>query len=476
MAISFKPSQQGSSLDPVPLAWTANPIRLLFSDLVLGFRKLPYIFGILSLQPSRHPLDELYPWSVKNMVTLAIHLFLIVYQLAFLASIPVWIILHGPVLWFIVYCTSVLGVNTLICGLLNGPEYLDSKVDLPFRESHNKERWIFLNGVSVGSHWLQANIDRLALTFRRPVRGVHNPTAGIVFDLLQCLLERNFSYSTDDVRVAYRQIKDALVDSNYEKIVLILHSQGGIQGSLIVDWLLSEVPQTLLSQLEIYTFGNAANHFNNPHWDLRTYLSNVNADTQRDHTVKSIAHIEHYAHSGDFVAQWGILNFTKVPNRFMGRVFERPGDGHLLNQHYLNAMFPLGHDGKVKEKNEFMETAVQLAEPKDFDSETASHETASPFPVRSGVVRATNGINSSSHRNGQEGMLESLITHMTPTTGGGSSLVQDINSPVQKIVNRQSSTLRVEDFSRLWQYRNGKSPPSKTQQLREEAAKRQATW
>ncbi|KAI6856138.1 hypothetical protein KC343_g12305 [Hortaea werneckii] len=388
------------------------------------------------------------------MVTLAIHLFLIVYQLAFLASIPVWIILHGPALWFLVYCASVLGVNNLICGLLNGPAYLDSKIDIAYPESHNKERWIFLNGVAVGSHWLQANIDRLALTFRRPVRGVHNPTAGIVFDLAQCLLERNFSYSTDDVRVAYKQIKDALVDSNYDKIV----------------------PQTLLSQLEIYTFGNAANHFNNPHWDLRTYLSNINAETQRDHTIKSIGHIEHYAHSGDFVAQWGILNFTKVANRFMGRVFERPGDGHLLNQHYLNAMFPLGDDGTVREKNEFMETAVQMAEPKDCDSEAASHETAPALPVGSGVVRATNGINSSPHRNRREGMLESLITHMTPNVGAGSSLVQDVNSPVHKIVNRQSSTLRVKDFSRLWQYRNGKSPPPEAQQLREEAAKRQASW
>ncbi|RMY84471.1 hypothetical protein D0862_11412 [Hortaea werneckii] len=385
---------------------------------------------------------------------------MVLYQLAFLASIPVWIILHGPALWFLVYCASVLGVNNLICGLLNGPAYLDSKIDIAYPESHNKERWIFLNGVAVGSHWLQANIDRLALTFRRPVRGVHNPTAGLVFDLAQCLLERNFSYSTDDVRVAYKQIKDALVDSNYDKIGLTR----------------TQVPQTLLSQLEIYTFGNAANHFNNPHWDLRTYLSNINAETQRDHTIKSIGHIEHYAHSGDFVAQWGILNFTKVANRFMGRVFERPGDGHLLNQHYLNAMFPLGDDGTVREKNEFMETAVQMAEPKDCDSEAASHETAPALPVGSGVVRATNGINSSPHRNRREGMLESLITHMTPNVGAGSSLVQDVNSPVHKIVNRQSSTLRVKDFSRLWQYRNGKSPPPEAQQLREEAAKRQASW
>ena len=77
--------------------------------------------------------------------------------------------------------------------------------------------------------------------------------------------------------------------------------------------------------------------------------------------MTSISYIEHYGNSGDFVAQWGILNFSKMRNRYMGRIFERPGNGHLLNQHYLKAIFALDHQGRVLEKNEFMEMQISLA-------------------------------------------------------------------------------------------------------------------
>lgn len=60
------------------------------------------------------------------------------------------------------------------------------------------------------------------------------------------------------------EVKKALSDEKNTKVVFILHSQGGIEGSAIIDWLLQELPQNLLSKLEVYTFGNAANHFNNP--------------------------------------------------------------------------------------------------------------------------------------------------------------------------------------------------------------------
>lgn len=223
----------------MPLAWTADPLSLCWSDLKLFYANINNLFGILVPSPS-HPLDELHP-SPMNMYTLGIHIFLVFYQLSFLLSIPLAIICQVPGAWLLVHCAIALGFNRLVCLLLNGPAYLDSQVHIPTEDAHPEERWIFLNGVSVGSHWLQANVDRLAMTFRRPIRGVHNPTDGIVFDLIQCIVERNFSYSTGDVREAYVQIKGALVDDQYKKVVLILHSQGGIQGSLIVDWLLSEV-------------------------------------------------------------------------------------------------------------------------------------------------------------------------------------------------------------------------------------------
>jgi hypothetical protein len=106
--------------------------------------------------------------------------------------------------------------------------------------------------------WMMSNINRLALTFKRPVQGIHNRTTGIIFDVVECLIQRNFSYATDDVRLAYRTVKAHLYDPRFSKVVFILHSQGGIEGGLVLDWLLQELPQNLLAKLEVYTFGCAA--------------------------------------------------------------------------------------------------------------------------------------------------------------------------------------------------------------------------
>lgn len=267
--------------------------------------------------------------------------------------------------------------------------------------------------------WLKSNINRLALTFKRPVIGVHNQTFGIIFDVIECLIQRNFDLATRDVREAYKIVKEKLYNPKYSKVIFILHSQGGIEGGLVLDWLIQEIPQDLLAKLEVYTFGNAANHFNNPHRhtkgeeaeednphhrvdveipetitevpitdspiDMRTpassrqpsqlsYLSNRHADEQHStsqapsssgeqnsirHRKKitvvpaadrAIGHVEHYAHTTDFVALWGVLHFVtneraspQLP-RFIGRVFSRTSSlgGHQvserlepLNSHWL---------------------------------------------------------------------------------------------------------------------------------------------
>ena len=93
----------------------------------------------------------------------------------------------------------------------------------------------------------------------------HQISAGIVFDVVECLIQRNWGYATTDVRVCYRIIIEKIYNPQYSKVIFVLHSQGAIEGSLILDWLLQELPRDLLSKLEVYTFGNAANHFNNPH-------------------------------------------------------------------------------------------------------------------------------------------------------------------------------------------------------------------
>ena len=260
---------------------------------------------------------------------------------------------------------------------------------------------------------------------------------------MECLIQRNFCYATSDVRICYSILKEKLYNPQYSKVIFILHSQGGIEGGLVLDWLLQELPQNLLNKLETYTFGSAANHFNNPHRHYDSQKAairhpllagvdsastgtrsnghvptpNTNGDTnghivrrrssqqtrpsqerpspgnivtEGHHIVNSpvtaetrshqpaavsgraIGHVEHYAHTTDFVALWGVLHFatsataTHTMPRFIGRVFSRTSErgGHQFCQHYLDGMFPLarGENGNfagcAETGNEFMESEI----------------------------------------------------------------------------------------------------------------------
>ena len=139
------------------------------------------------------------------------------------------------------------------------------------------------------------------------------------------------------------------MNSSNNKVVLILHSQGAIEGGMIIDWLLSDLPEQRLSKLEVYTFGNAANHFNNP---VRRSANNI--DELEDY-YRAIPYIEHYANSRDFVPRFGVLNYARKgkeqkENRFVGTLFERKGSGHMFCQHYLDTMFVMEGD-RVAEHN-----------------------------------------------------------------------------------------------------------------------------
>ena len=195
------------------------------------------------------------------------------------------------------------------------------------------------------------------------------------------------------------------MDPECDKVVLILHSQGGIEGGLVIDWLLDALPQNLLHNLEVYTFANAANHFNNPR---STYQSKQNGHVCSCGYSLSIGYIEHYANAVDIVASIGVLHYINIPNRYLGRLFVRPGSGHLLNQHYLDTMFTLGPDKKVLESNSFMDMEVEADQEK--------------VP------------------------LDNCEQTLLPIPGEGTG--QKTDSPI----------LRVKDFSRLWKYRNGGIP------------------
>jgi hypothetical protein len=345
--------------------------------------------------------------------------------------------------------------------------------------------------------------------------------------VVECLIQRNWGYATNDVRVCYRIIKEKLYNPRYSKVVFILHSQGGIEGSLILDWLLQELPQDLLSKLEVYTFGNAANHFNNPHrhissqtlakrhrfaasidstrragreavpapplrqpqpkprarrrstaepypypngtkhsiapltttTDCISPASEIENSTTTPHpstlSDRAIGHIEHYAHTTDFVALWGVLHFaTASPSsptipRFLGRVFARTSGGgrggHQMVQHYLDGMFPLKRDkttgvllrgeggvplGAAEEENEFMESEVTIGGKENTDREGESQ--------------------------GED--EEQVEEEEAVEIHGLSPVLEKRRSVIKERGDGEGMKVKVKELSRLWQYRNGRSP------------------
>ncbi|KAJ5948361.1 hypothetical protein N7466_001376 [Penicillium verhagenii] len=399
-----------------PLPYTASPLKLLWADLSLVIKyawALPLLFFPLRLTKTNR-LDELYP-SPLSGVSFGTQVFLTLFQVFFLLSIPVAVVLMIPTVWIFVYIAVAVTSNYMVCMLmLNGfRRVLVSQVPVPESHIHVRERWFFINGIAGSQYWVQNNLDQLSYTFGRKITGIHNRTAGIVFDLIECLIQRCFSYATNDIRRAYPLIKEALLNPDCDKVVLILHSQGGIEGGLVIDWLLDALPRDILHHLEVYTFANAANHFNNPRRACKTNPDAAGSGNFPSRYDWSIGYIEHYANSGDVVSWIGVLHFITFPNRYMGRLFIRSGSGHLLDQHYLDTMFTLGPDHKVLENNQFM------------DMEVETNSDCKP----------------------NEDCEETLL----PTTFPSEEYQQD----------KDIVTQRVKDYSRLWQYRNGRIPSDK---------------
>ncbi|CAK7228425.1 hypothetical protein SCUCBS95973_006878 [Sporothrix curviconia] len=485
-ATSFFGSQLGGQ-SVINYSYTDQPWKLLAYDVYHFFRlawALPYIVWPVTPADSG-ALAELAPtWA--NLWCMAVHAVLAVLQLVFLAGLvpaacllPVWA--AGGLV------ATCLAVNHVLCAvLLNGglfrgtATYTSRPECASARPEHAHEQWVFLNGVAVGRHWMQSNVDRVALTFGRPVLGIHNTTAGILFDVIECLVQRNYTYATRDVRACYALLKETLYRPDISRVVFVLHSQGGIEGGLVLDWLLQELPQDLLAKLEVYTFGNAANHWNNPHRSVAAQqrasivhrsssgsgalAANVagaagpvaTGGTERG---QAIGHIEHYAHTNDFVALWGVLHFvSSVPSthsmpRFLGRVFARSsprGGGHQFCQHYLDGMFPLARDaqtglwtGCAETGNDFMESEITLA--RDGDEGAVVHEA-----FERSWAAALEAAAEGERENGNGAAAAAALVEI------------HASSPVLARQASQPRPVKVKDVSRLWQYRNGRSPDDRS--------------
>lgn len=72
---------------------------------------------------------------------------------------------------------------------------------------------------------------------------------GLLADLGECLVQRDFRYNTMDVRVTYDYLKACLCDPTIGKIVLVAHSQGGIVVSMALDYLFADLPHGVFGKL-----------------------------------------------------------------------------------------------------------------------------------------------------------------------------------------------------------------------------------
>ena len=136
-----------------PLPYTGSPPRLLLSDTLLSLRNLPYLPSIilpLAPWPSGR-LDELFP-SPENVFDLVVHSILFVLQAAFLLSLPLSLMFMTPALWMIAYILGFCLANHVLCRIsLNGSRVIyRSRVPLIKSAEHQKEHWIWINGVAAG--------------------------------------------------------------------------------------------------------------------------------------------------------------------------------------------------------------------------------------------------------------------------------------------------------------------------------------
>lgn len=262
------------------------------------------------------------------------------------------------------------------------------------------------------TYGLKQNCDRLAQLFGRPVVGIHNATTGLIGDLLECVIQRSFSYNNYPVRFSYDHVKACLVDPEVHKVVLIAHSQGGLITSMVLDLLFVDLPAENMAKLEIYTFGSAASHFNNPLRAIDPHSKNPRTGV--------IRYIEHYVNSEDPVTRWGILYNVRaiLENRFAGKIFIRLGaTGHMMNQHYLDFMFPIPEEQDEDDPSSFLDEIVGV-------DETTPE-------AREGV--AARGPNIS----------------VTTTSEQGPMLNEELPTVAVRT---------VRDLSRLWKYLGGKDP------------------
>ncbi|EDO02297.1 predicted protein [Sclerotinia sclerotiorum 1980 UF-70] len=245
-----------------------------------------------------------------------------------------------PAAMFMVCCAAMWGAVMGMSWALRGNDRICESM-MPIGD-FGDEKWIFVNGACTSYTQMMHHLTRLGIIFHRRITGIHNRTLGLPLDLLLHFL----SIIMPIHRSLYSQLRESLLAPSTRKVVILSHSTGSKVVSDILDQLHADLPPTLMSKLEIYTFGAAGGSFSNPL--LSSLCMELDALGENDSAnmkascERVIPHIEHYLPlTSSPLSTMSILNpvLHTLDSRFCGRMFILNGFQPVLFEQYLDIMF-----------------------------------------------------------------------------------------------------------------------------------------
>ena len=195
---------------------------------------------------------------------------------------------------------------------------------------HNKEYWIFVNGVGTNQTMAQQSQAKLQQVFKRPCWLYYIPTNSIWLDVLYTFVSERMGWTTSQP-LLFHALHNAIVQAaagRYERVVLVTHGtvvMATLQELHDMDPHFSHLMKRFL---EVYTFGHAG------------------------HSIPRVgAYLEHLVNGRDALAWQGVLfpyrrfwrNARGEAMQINGRVCKEPEQwGHLFAAHYLEPMIQNG--------------------------------------------------------------------------------------------------------------------------------------
>lgn len=316
-------------------------------------------------------------------------------------------------------------------------------------------------------------------------------------DLLTCAASRWLSLPTSCTLALSSQLRDACLANSTRKVIVIAHGIGAVHLSIALDQLHATLPVDVLSKLEVYTFGSAASHLNNPALRMenlpdsqtrRRSLYYTRPDGSIASPVKAtlaslgyriedhervIPHIEHYALTTDVLARYGVLHNIRnvLDNRFCGRVFvfddknktgsQASGTGFSMNEDYLSFLFPSNISNMRTVLDISVDVDLATAEKREFTAEgvvqpqkSIATDCASPLSPSIDEVVQTPDV---SPRNSSKDTMVNGFPNKRRSWGmspqNGMTGVQKARACAQ-----ESDGRTVRQLSRLWRYAHGGKP------------------